>query len=106
MCALRVRAHLVKFRKCQEPPAVSRVQTNGGESDVTTQVPTPLDELDLLQRRLAEVQCWGPNSVRDIALRFLREQLTSFSREIRSPDFLGAAQAYAAVTRIGVVAKG
>jgi hypothetical protein len=84
MCALRVRAQPVKFRKCQEPPSVSRVQTNGGESDVTAQVPTPLDELDLLQRRLAEVQCWGPNSVRDIALRFLREQLTSFSREIRS----------------------
>ena len=66
---------------------------------MAAQVSTPLDELDLLRRRLAEVQLWGPNSVRDIALRFLREQLTSFSREIRSPDFLGAVQAYAKVAR-------
>jgi hypothetical protein len=35
------------------------------------------------------------NSVRDIALRFLREKLTALGREIRSPEFLGAVQAYA-----------
>lgn len=66
---------------------------------MATRVPTPLDELDLLRRRLAEVQRWGANPVRDIALRFLREQLTSLGRQIRSPEFLGAVEAYAGVTR-------
>jgi hypothetical protein len=62
---------------------------------------TPLDELELLERRLAEVERWSATSVRDIALRFLHEQVTSLGREIRSTGFLGAVLAYAAVTGTG-----
>lgn len=46
-------------------------------------VVTPLDELALLQRRVAEVEAWRPGSVREIALRFLREQLTLLTRDLR-----------------------
>jgi len=66
---------------------------------VATMVLTPQDELDLLRRRLAEVERWADNPVRDIAKRFLRDQLTALGREIRSPEFLGAVQAYAGFTR-------
>jgi hypothetical protein len=70
-----------------------------GEGEMAAMVVTPLDELDLLRRRLAEVERWKANSVRDVALRFLREQLTALGREIRSPEFLRAVQAYARITR-------
>ena len=51
---------------------------------------TPLNELEILQRRLAEVERWSDTSVRDIALRFLHEQVTSLGREIRSTGFPSA----------------
>lgn len=66
---------------------------------MATTVVTPVDKLNLLRRRLAEVERWAANPVRDVALRFLREQLTALGREIRSPDILGAVQAYAGITR-------
>ena len=69
---------------------------------MATPVLTPLDELELLQGRLAEVERWSATSVRDVALRFLHERVTSLGREIRSTGFLEAAQAYAAVTRTGM----
>jgi hypothetical protein len=60
---------------------------------------TPLEELDRLRRRLDEAERWADTPVRDVAVRFLREQLTTFARELRSPEFLRALQAYAGLTR-------
>jgi len=65
---------------------------------VAAVVLTQLNELELLRRRLAEVEGWSDTSVRDIALRFLHEQVASLGREIRSTGFLGTVLAYAAVT--------
>ena len=66
---------------------------------MATPVLTPLDELELLQARLAEVERWNATSVRDVALRSLHERVTSLGREMRSTGFLEAALAYAAVMR-------
>jgi len=61
---------------------------------VATLTFTPLEELDRLRRRLAEAERWADTPVRDVAVRFLREQLTTFARELRSPEFVRALQLY------------
>jgi hypothetical protein len=55
-----------------------------------------LPELDSLRDRLAEVEGWADTPVRAVALRFLREHLSTLGREIRSLEFLEATRAYSA----------
>jgi len=68
----------------------------GGEAVSSMETLPRMPELELLRDRLAEVERWPDTSVREIALRFLREQLSRVGREIRSLEFLKATRAYSA----------